>query len=279
MLHETREILIDYKQLGINHNDVPATYTTYIHDCDPSLQKLQKRPMIVICPGGGYNHLSVREGEAIALKMMDLGYNSIIVRYSVLPNEYPCQLLELAYVVNLARNNHQQWFVDTDNIVVAGFSAGAHLAASLGTSWNKGYISDMLKVSCEAIKPNRMLLGYPVITSGEFAHQGSFNTLLGSRVDELKASMSIENNITKDTPECFIWHTFEDGTVPVENSLLLANALRKAGISFELHIFPCGSHGLALGTEETNTPANNKIQPEVSVWPSLFATWMNTKIQ
>lgn len=274
MLHETFEIKVDYEKLGIKHNDVMPTCTTYILDSYPEYQGIRKRPLIVVCPGGGYGHHSPREGEAIAVKMNNLGFNAVVVRYSLAPNEYPCALYELATVVAMARDKAEEWSIDPDKIIVAGFSAGGHVAASLGTMWNNGFISEALGVEAEKIKPNGMLLSYPVITSGEYAHRGSFEKLLGSQYEELVDKVSLEKCVNKDTPKTFIWHTFEDGSVPVENSLFFAKALRECGIHFELHIFPYGGHGLGLATQETNTKEGNKLQPECAVWPDMFAAWL-----
>lgn len=275
MLHETYNLNLDYSSLGISHDDATiATYTTYIHDVYPNDQKVVNRPLIIICPGGGYNHLSAREGEPVALKMLELGLNAVILRYSYSPNEYPCALYELAYLISYARHHAEEWHIDPDKIIVAGFSAGGHLAASIGTMWHEPFLSEALHLSASDIRPNKLLLSYPVITSGEHAHRGSFERLLGSRYDELLSDMSLENRVSDKTPECFIWHTFEDATVPVENSILFAQALRKAGVRFELHIFPFGSHGLALATPETDNITGTKTQPECAVWPELFAAWL-----
>lgn len=275
MIHETKQLNLDYASLGISHDDSNiATYTTYIHEVYPTQQNVIARPLVIICPGGAYNHLSVREGEAVALKMCDLGLNAVILRYSFLPNVYPCALYELASLVALARKNADEWHIDPHKIILGGFSAGAHLAASLGTMWKDGFITDALGLSYDDIRPDKLLLCYPVLTSGEFAHQNSFRSLLGSRYDELIESMSLENHVSADTPECFIWHTFEDSSVPLENSLMFAAALRRAGVRFEYHVFPFGKHGLALATEETNTIDGTSMQLECSVWPQLFATWL-----
>lgn len=274
MLHETHVLDINYKELGIPHNKVMPTYTTYIHDEYPAYQTVKRRPLVIICPGGGYEHHSPREGEAMAIKMLDKGYNAIVLRYSLNPNEYPCALIELATLVLMARKNVDNWNVDSDKIIVAGFSAGGHLAASLGIMWNDKKIAAILKTKTDMIRPSGMLLGYPVITSGEYAHRGSFKKLLGSQYDNLVDELSLEKKVSSDTVPAFIWHTFEDMTVPVENSLLLASAMAEAKVHVELHIFPYGSHGIGLGTQETNTKEGNKLQPECAVWPELFATWL-----
>lgn len=278
MYHEKIDVEIDYAKLGIEHDGNKATMTMYIKDIFPEYQNSFKRPLVIICPGGGYGHHSPREGEQIAIKMLDCGYNAIVLHYSLLPNRYPCAMYELAYTVDYARKHAAEWDVDPEKIVVAGFSAGGHIAASLGTMYKDKEFEDFVKIQlesdCEAIKPNGMLLGYPVITSGEKSHPRSFENLLGERHGELLESVSLEKRVTAATPKSFIWHTFSDGSVPVENSLLFASALREAGVPFELHIFPEGNHGLGLGIKETDTKDGTHYQPEVYVWTELFKVWM-----
>lgn len=278
MIHEEIKIQLDYEQLGITHNGVYASMTTYIKQRYPEYQNAFQRPLIIICPGGGYEHHSPREGEAVALKMLDFGYNAIVLRYSLLPNTFPCALFEAAYAVDYARKHAADWDIHPERIIVAGFSAGGHVAASLGTMWNSkelsAFAANVLHTTPEAVRPNGLLLGYPVITSGAFAHRLSFERLLGERYDELLEYVSLEKRVTADTPKTFLWHTFSDGSVPVENSLLFAQALRQAGVPFELHVFPAGNHGLGLGTKETDTKDGKHFQPEVSVWTGLFKTWM-----
>lgn len=282
MIHEVINVDIDYARLGIPHDGTKATITTYIKDMFPDMQNPFNRPLVIICPGGGYHHHSPREGEAVALKMLDFGYNAVVLRYSVMPNEFPCALYEIAYTINYVRNHAAEWDVNPDKIIVAGFSAGGHVAASLGTMYNgkelEEFIKNELNTTAEGIKPNGMLLGYPVITSGDKSHPMSFERLLGTRHDELLESVSLEKRVTADTPNAFIWHTFADGSVPVENSLLFADALRKAGVKFELHIFPSGNHGLGLGTKETDTADGTHFQPEVYAWTELFKTWVENNI-
>jgi dipeptidyl aminopeptidase/acylaminoacyl peptidase len=106
----------------------------------------------------------------------------------------------------------------------------------------------------------------------------SFKRLLGERHDSMLEQVSLEKRVTESTPNTFLWHTFADGTVPVENSLLFANALRRADVKFELHIFPEGSHGLGLGSKETDTKDGKHYRPEVEVWADLFKTWVENTI-
>ena len=140
--------------------------------------------------------------------------------------------------------------------------------------WKDKIITDTLGGSSEDYRPSCMLLSYPVITAGEFAHRGSFDALVGGD-EKMYDTVSLEKRVNEDTVPTFIWHTFEDGAVPVENSLLKAGALRKYKIPCELHIFAKGCHGLALATEETACLTGKEIQPECACWPELFATWFN----
>ncbi len=123
-----------------------------------------------------------------------------------------------------------------------------------------------------------MLLGYSVLTSDRFAHKASFERLLGDRYDELIDSVNLVKRVSGDTPKTFLWHTAADGTVPVENSLEFAMALRTNDVPFELHIFPKGNHGLGLGTKETDTIDGKHCQPEVFAWTELFETWVKNNI-
>lgn len=267
MLHETIK-------LSAPGSQDYARLVTYIQEYTDQLA-IGERPMIVLCPGGGYGHTSDREAEPVAFKFLAMGYHVAILRYSVAPAKYPTALLELATAFKLIRENAEKWHVDTDKVLVQGCSAGGHLAASYGCFWKEEFIAKELGLTdSEILKPNGMILCYPVITSGEFAHRGSFQCLLGEREEELGEKMSLETQVNEDTPKAFIWHTFEDGTVPVENSLFMAMAMRKAGIPCELHIYPRGCHGLALANKLTLGQARKENQPECETWIELAHTWV-----
>lgn len=250
------------------------TLTTYLIDTPEGLL-LKERPLVVICPGGGYNHISVREGEFLALQFAAFGYHAAVLRYSVSPAVYPTQLLELAKAVAFLREHAEEWNIQKDKIFIQGSSAGGHLAASLGCFWKEEFLREALQVKdAELFRPNGLILSYPVITSGEFAHRDSFVKLLGDRYEELLDKMSLENQVNEDTPETFLWHTFEDGAVPVENSLLFMQSLRRNNIAFESHIYPRGCHGLGMGNELTCSEGGKELQPEVSTWVSLAGTFI-----
>ncbi len=272
MFYNTYELEVDYAKAGLEHTGGNATLTTYILDHDTSIRGDKLRPLVLVCPGGGYNHLSVREGEPIAIKMNNLGYNACVLRYTLTPNRYPTQLLEAAAAIKLIKEHAAEWHIDPEKICIAGFSAGSHVAGSLGTMWKDKIITEALGGASEDYKPSSMLLSYPVITAGEFAHRGSFECLINDN-KSLYDTVSLEKRVNEDTVPAFIWHTFEDQTVPVENSFLMASALRKYRVPCELHIFQNGRHGLALATEETNTLDGTTIQPECACWPELFEAW------
>ncbi len=247
-----------------------ATVKVYARENSKEINLSRRYPTMVVCPGGGYGFVSDRESEPVALRYLEAGFTVLVLTYSVAPvGRYPMQLLEVSAAVALARRNADRWNVDTEKIAVTGFSAGGHLAAHIGTDWNQPMIAEKLGIEAGENKPNALVLCYPVITSGEFAHQGSMTNLNGGQ--GLDPDMfSLEKRVTKDTPPTFIWHTADDGSVPVENALLMSSALRKAGVPFELHIYRSGSHGLSLCNEKTsNLQQEHMRRPRIAEWIDL----------
>ncbi|MBR3832851.1 MAG: alpha/beta hydrolase [Lachnospiraceae bacterium] len=250
------------------------TLTTYVIDFSPAL-KNNDRPMIIICPGGGYSHVSDREGELLAMQFLAAGFHTAVLKYSVEPARFPTQLKELAKAVALVRSHAEEWHIIKDKIIIQGSSAGGHLAASLGCFWKqKTIFGELSHEEIDFIRPNGLILSYPVITSGEHAHVGSFQALLGDKYEEYKEVVSLELQVNENTPKTFLWHTFEDGSVPVENTLLFIQALKKQNIPFECHIYPKGIHGLSLGNELTLGVNESELQPEVTTWVELAKTFV-----
>ena len=142
------------------------------------------------------------------------------------------------------------------------------MAASYCMFWNQGWMAEKLGVESEVLRPTGMILGYPVITSGEYAHHGSFKNLLGDNYEAEKANHSLENFVSQDTPPTFIWHTQSDNAVPIENSIFLLNALQKNGIKTEFHMYPEGVHGLSLCNELTGSRPD-LIVPHAAGWIDL----------
>lgn len=171
------------------------------------------------------------------------------------------------------RENAVPWGIDTQKIVVAGFSAGGHLAANLGVDWASDILKQALGDDVEQWKPNAILLAYPVISSGSFAHIDSFKQLLGDDFEQLAKYLSLENKVSSQTPPTFLWHTGEDELVPAENSLAFVQALRKYHIPVEYHLFSYGGHGLSLGSEASAAPNGYGIEENIQPWVDLFVQW------
>lgn len=240
------EIPIDMTTSG--KADYTAKLNAYIPDMLTEVAPNRLRPAVLILPGGGYEYTSNRESEPIALQFMSKGLCAFVLRYSVAPARFPQALCEALESIAYIREHASEWHIDPNKIVVCGFSAGGHLCASVGVFWNNALIKEYINKDVEMIKPNMLLLSYPVITSGEYAHRGSFNALLGDKqTEEMLRLTALEHQVTEDTPTTFIWHTYEDGSVPVQNTMLFANALLAKNVPVELHIFRRGKHGLSLG--------------------------------
>ncbi|MDO5111023.1 MAG: alpha/beta hydrolase [Clostridia bacterium] len=246
-------------------------------DCPFSAAFVTYQPMeackgvVIICPGGGYEWLSARESLPVAAAFAKKGYQGVILYYSVA--DVPLGTLplrELAWAVRAARDI-AAW--RGKPLFVCGFSAGAHLAASLGVHGQDEALFTM-REEREAQRPDGLILSYPVISAGIYAHRGSIARLTGGDA-ALNAYFSLENHVTAQTPPAFLWHTADDESVPVQNSLLFYEALLRAGVKSELHIFPTGAHGLSLATIEVQQPEKRRLaDPHVAAWFDLCAAWM-----
>lgn len=234
------------------------TLTCYINDNCFDWDPDRRGPAMLICPGGGYANVCFsREGEPIAFNYLRAGFSAFILTYSIQPEHYPQQLLEAAAAVLYIRQHAEEWHIEPDKIAINGYSAGGHLAASLGVFWNDPFILDILKAEGSAIRPDAMILGYPVISAdASFSHIDSINNVSGTteQTSPLYRKMSLETHVNENTPVAFIWHTSDDNLVPVKNSLVLAEAFAQNGVPFELHIYPHGWHGLATADNVTNAP-------------------------
>lgn len=262
-------------KINIGKNAVLETFMT---SWQSQVAELALRPAIIICPGGAYEFLAEREAEAVAIKMLSLGFQAFVLHYDTTSGSYPAALTELAESVRLIRNRANQWQINPNQIIVAGFSAGGHLAASLGVTWHEAWLEKKLNGSSEQWQPNGLLLAYPVISSGSFGHQNSFINLLGQNFAQIeKEKVSLGLQVNSNVPKTFIWHTANDQTVPVENSLLFSQALSRQHIPFELHIFPEGHHGLSLATKESAEEVSD-INAAVAIWIELFAHWFQENI-
>lgn len=225
------------------------------------------RPCMVVCPGGRYEFISPRETEPPALAFYTEGYNVFILHYATMEaaGEYR-PLRQLAETVCRIRRNAEAWRIDPEKIAVMGFSAGGHLAASLGAL--HGHSALTLQKDC---RPDALVLCYPVITLTGPTHKVSADRVTGGR-EELRERLSVEKQIGPDMPPCFIWHTLDDASVPVENTLLLVQALRNQGVSFAYHLFEHGVHGLSTASREVGM--YNEICAQ---WVPMCVKWLNNK--
>ena len=267
-----------HKKIEIKAHGMEAVGNLYTYFLDSSIEMRpnEKRPVILMCPGGGYEMTSDREAEPMAMQFLAMGYHVAILRYSVCPVRYPAALLQVAESVLYLKEHADEYHIDPEKIVVQGCSAGGHLAANYGIAWNSPFLTKLMGIEND---PERLcvaglLLCYPVITSGEKAHEESFRNLLGEQYEEKKEELSLENQVTPDTPPTFLWHTATDETVPVENSLYFFQACLQQGVSAELHIYPVGGHGLSLANEETCRANGIGVQKECQSWIGLAQTWL-----
>ncbi len=228
----------------------------YVNDNSRVLSETRMNPAMLIAPGGGYCSLSrSREGEQIAFSYLKEGFSCFVLEYSVTPETYPQQLMEIACAIHYIRKNAEDWNIDINKVAVTGYSAGGHLAASLGVLWDDPFVLDALKVNKEAIRPDAMVLGYPVISAdSSFGHIGSIVNVSGTTDSNspIYKKMSLENHVDENTPPTFLWHTADDSVVNVKNSLVFATALSNNNVRFELHVYPYGYHGLATSDYATN---------------------------
>lgn len=219
-------------------------------------------PAMIVCPGGGYGKLADHEGEPVAKYLNSIGIAAFVLRYRISPNRHPLPLADAQRAVRFIRFHADEFGIHPSRIGILGFSAGGHLAASAATLYDLNCYPPCEEIDNCSARPDLLVACYPVITFGEFRHNGSMKNLLGKNPDPaLRKLLSLENAVTAETPPTFLWHSADDGSVPVENSLLLASALKKKKVPFALHIFPHGRHGLGL--------AENTLG--CSHWPQLLS--------
>lgn len=274
MIHETIEI----KAEGSAEY---ARLSTYLWD-DSKEIPISNRALVLICPGGGYHRTTDREAEAIALRLMSMGHHAAVLRYSVAPVCFPVALRELAQCVAIFRRKAEEWHIDAERIVIMGFSAGGHLAASYGVYWNNPEFAKLSGCESELLRPNALILGYPVITADpKYRHERSIRNLLGSnwQNNELQDRVSLEKHVGFQTPKTFIWSTFTDDNVPAENSLLWVQAMMQHKIPVEYHMYEKGGHGLSLASELTDNQEHTCIQEECQSWVDLAETWLRNLVK
>lgn len=225
----------------------------------------RQRPGVLILPGGGYGHVSPREGEPVALRFVSRGYGAFVLEYSVAPLRFPIQLREAAMAMGYIRQNAKAFEVDPAMVAAVGFSAGGHLCGTLGTMFDSPEVADL--GPAHLLRPDAMGLCYPVAVSWGHTHQGSFDNLCGED-EKLKERLSLDRLARPDMPPVYLWHTRDDGSVPCRNSLILAKTMEQMGIQVGLRLYLHGKHGLSLANEQVypvgQVPSHS---PGLPAWP------------
>jgi acetyl esterase/lipase len=223
---------------------------------------------VVIAPGGSYRALSMNlEGRAPANYFNAMGIAAFVLKYRLGPRyHHPIELGDAQRAIRIVRSRAAEWHIDPARIGIMGFSAGGHLAATASTHFDPVNADRSDPIDRASSRPDFSVLCYPVISMTEpWTHQGSKMNLLGENPSpELARNLSDETQVTAQSPPTFIYQTTADTTVPAENAVMYYLALRKAGVSAEMHIFRNGPHGTGLGMTD----------PALSEWPRLLTNWL-----
>lgn len=266
MIHEIVDL---YQYFSFRREGAPGgRLTVWAQRTPEPVSRNRKRPAILILPGGGYNHVSPREGESVALRFTARGYAAFVLEYSCAPSGFPTPLLEAAMAMRFLRENAARFEINPHMAAAMGFSAGGHLCGLLGTLYDSPELSRIGPP--ELLRPDALGLCYPVAVAWGRTHAESFENL--SRGDPaLRQQLSLDALVRPDMPPVFLWHTRDDGAVPVRNSLVLAAALEEAGVDFALHVYRHGQHGLSTA-DEMAYPAGAvpEISWDVPGWPEAL---------
>ncbi|MBV9268583.1 MAG: alpha/beta hydrolase [Acidobacteriaceae bacterium] len=226
---------------------------------------------VLVFPGGGYVNLAVdHEGTQIAGWLNSYGITAFVLRYRLGPRyHHPTAIGDAQRAIRWVRAHAHDYGMSPQKIGVWGFSAGGHLASSVGTHFDSGKSGSADPLERESSRPDFLILAYPVITFKEpYLHRGSRDSLLGKNPESSVIDLlSNETQVTKNTPPTFLFHTSDDNVVPVQNSTMFYEALRAAGVDAEMHIFEHGPHGVGLARDK----------PELSGWPDLLAAWLKAR--
>ena len=238
-----------------------GTLTVYLRDCCERMPNVLDRPLVLVVPGGGYTHVSAREATRWRCSLRRRGTTPLCwTTPSAKRQRTICRCASWPRYRSCATARGPVHILP-EKIAVCGFSAGGHLALS-------GAVLDIPGEAAQP-RPNAVILGYPVVTAGQYAHRGSFVQLAGSADPAAQQVFGLEDKITPQTPPVFVWTTMEDATVPVENTLMLVNALHRAGVPCEAHLFEKGVHGTSISTAEVDQPSRHRHH-----WVELAVEWL-----
>lgn len=251
--------------------DSAAVLKTYARPREEFLAEEGGRWGVLVLPGGGYQVNAKSEGEPVALAFLGAGVQAFLLEYSVAPARWPQALLETAAAIAWLRANAQRYGIAPDKIAVCGFSAGGHLAGCAANLWDRPVVREQLGVTGEQARPDAAILCYPVITMGQFGSTMTRSNLFGE--GPVAEEAFLENSVTDRNPPTFLWTTYTDGSVPMENSLIYASALRGHRVPFELHIFDQGPHAMGLATGESAWQADH-TNTRAATWHGLCVSWL-----
>jgi acetyl esterase/lipase len=248
--------------LGTADEDIP-TLTLYV-PATPA----PTGTAVIVCPGGSYTHLAMdHEGKQVAEWFNTLGVTAFVLKYRLGPRyHHPVMMQDVQRAIRIVRAAAPQLHIQADRLGIMGFSAGGHLASTAATHFDDGDAAATDPIARASSRPDFAILGYPVITlTDPYAHAGSRKNLLGDTPDPaLIELLSNEKQVTSRTPSTFIFQTDDDQTVRVENALLFFEAMKKAGVPGELHVYQHGKHGVGLA----------QADPILSSWPARLADWL-----
>ncbi len=273
---------MEYKIIRL-FNGSEAELQAYIPDPDEARRHERLRPAMIVCPGGGYRLIAGIEGEPVALAWARAGYCSFVLKYSVgMENPFPRALTELAAAMKLIRQNAGTWMIDSENLSVNGFSAGGHLALSLGAFYKESFLWQELETAPEILRPRNLVLSYPSVTARARADIAA--QLPRPRMSEILCGMpdppstevekmNVLNYISPSFPPCFIWGTQMDDILASADYLKLAAAVDEAGVDCEFHMFQNGGHAMSLGDETVRSPEEVE-NLSLKAWFDLALQWL-----
>ena len=235
------------------------------------------RKAILVIPGGAYSSVCAsREGEPIAQAFIPHGYSAFVLHYTVNEKPFPSHLVQASKAIKHIKDNADKYGIDPENVFVVGFSAGGHLAASVGTMWHKEEVYKEIDMPFGYNKPKGMMLIYPVITGKYYNARSIENLLMKEDLSEKDIEItSAACAVSEKTSPAYIIHTANDELVDVRHSLEMSEALAGNKIPFELHIYPDAPHGVALGNEITKCGVEKWSNPAISEWVGNAAAWAN----
>jgi acetyl esterase/lipase len=232
-----------------------------------------KNPALIFAPGGSYTHIDLDQAEKVALRFASFGYQVSILRYSLvdeLQPLYPAPLYEMAEAMNVTHQNAKKWHVDSNRIILMGFSVGGHIVSNFNNTWNSEWLSSQTNIDVKTLKPFATILGFPVVTPADGFPD---NATLDQWTDQ-PAQIAADQNATKDNVPTFIWATTDDQLVSSKNAVDYFLALQAHGVPTELHLFQHGPHGMALA-DETTAYDDRHVDHRIASWVETSLAWLS----